>query len=143
VAFQHEVGARTSAPALLRRELALSAHPAELARARRFFDAAAADFGLDERGRYQLTTAANEAVSNAIRHGTPFPEGVIYLGAGAEDDRLVCSVHDAGSFELLGGEDQDLVAEDGRGFPLMNLLVDEVALETGSEGTIVRLSKQR
>jgi anti-sigma regulatory factor (Ser/Thr protein kinase) len=133
----------SSEAALLKRELALGAHPAELPTARRFFDAAAADFGLDERGRYQVTTAANEAVSNAIRHGAPFPGGVIYLRATAEDGELVCSVHDGRSFELLGNADPDLAAEDGRGFPLMNLLVDEVALETGSDGTVVRLSKRR
>jgi anti-sigma regulatory factor (Ser/Thr protein kinase) len=128
---------------LLKRELALCAHPAELAIARRFFDAAAADFGLDERRRHQVTMAANEAVSNALRHGAPFSGGVIYLGATAEHDELVCSVHDGGSFELLGSADPDPWAEPGRGFPLMSLLVDEVALETGSEGTVVRLSKRR
>lgn len=133
----------SSEEVLFKREIALSAHPAELWTARRFFAAAAAEFGLAERSRYRATTAANEAVSNAIRHGAPFPEGVIYLGAAAEDDELVCTVHDGGSFELLGGAERDPWSEQGRGLPLMSLLVDEVAIATGSEGTVVRLSTRR
>ena len=128
---------------LFERELALRAHPSELPSARRFFDAAAAEFGLDELGRYQVTMAANEAVSNAIRHGAPFDGGCVYLGAAAEDGKLVCSVHDGGSFELLGDADPDPNGEHGRGLPLMNLLMDEVALDTSPDGTVVRLSKRR
>jgi hypothetical protein len=52
-------------------------------------------------------------------------------------------VHDGGSFQLLGSTELDPWAELGRGVPLMSLLVDEVALETGSEGTVVRFSKRR
>jgi anti-sigma regulatory factor (Ser/Thr protein kinase) len=133
---------RSPEAVLFERGLALCAHPAELSSARRFFDAAAADFGLDELGRYQVTTAANEAVSNAIRHGAPVYGGCVYLGAAAEDGKLVCSVHDGGSFELLGDADPDPNAEHGRGLPLMNLLMDEVALDTGADGTVVRLSKR-
>jgi serine/threonine-protein kinase RsbW len=127
----------------VQRELALCAHPAELPAARRFFDAAAAEFGLDERGRYQATTAANEAVSNAIQHGAPLPGGVIHLGAIAEGGEFVCTVHDGGSFRLVGTVDPDPWAEQGRGFPVMSLLVDEVAIDTGSHGTVVRLSTRR
>jgi serine/threonine-protein kinase RsbW len=132
----------SSEEVLFKRELALSA-PAELRTARRFFVAAAAEFGLDERGRYRATTAANEAVSNAIRHGAPLPAGVIYLRATAEDDELVCTVHDGGSFKLLAGAERDPWPEQGRGLPLMSLLVDEVAIATGSEGTVVSLSTRR
>lgn len=135
--------ARSPARLLFKRELALCAHPAELPVARRFFDAAAEEFGLDERARYQATSAANEAVSNAIRHGAPLPGGVIYLAATAEDGELVCTVHDGGGFRLIGGPDPDPWAEQGRGFPLMSLLVDEVAIDTGSDGTVVRLSTRR
>lgn len=127
----------------VRRELALGAGRAELERARRFFDAAAADFGLDEGGRHQVTTAAHEAVSNALRHGAPLPGGVIYLAASADDGELVCLIHDGGNFKPLAKADPDPWAEHGRGFPMMQHLMDEVALETGSQGTIVRLSRRR
>jgi anti-sigma regulatory factor (Ser/Thr protein kinase) len=88
-------------PVLLERELALCARPAELPTARRVLDTAAADFGLDEPGRSQVTTAPASSCS-ATR-------------------------------------DPDPSAEHGWGFPLMNLLVDEVALDTSPDGTVVRL----
>jgi anti-sigma regulatory factor (Ser/Thr protein kinase) len=124
------------------RKLAISADPAELPAAREFFDAAAADVGFDELMRYQITTAANEAVSNAIRHGAPFADGVNHLSVTAKDGELVCSVHDAGRFEHVVRGAPDAVAEHGRGFPLMRILMDEVVLDTASGGTIVRLSKR-
>jgi len=64
------------------------------------------------------------------------------LSAAAEDGELVCTVHDAGTFQPLHGGVPDAFAEQGRGFPLMRFLMDEVVVETRSEGTIVGLSKR-
>jgi anti-sigma regulatory factor (Ser/Thr protein kinase) len=127
----------------LSRAVALPAEASELATARRFFDSAAADFGFDEVVRYQVTTARHEAVSNAIQHGAPFASGVVYLGAAAASDgELVCTVHDAGILELPDEAAPDTTAEQGRGLPLIRLLVDEVGLETGPQGAVVRLAKR-
>jgi serine/threonine-protein kinase RsbW len=126
----------------LPRTLVLPADPAELPTARLFFASAAAEFLFDETARYQITTATNEAVSNAIRHGAPFEGGVIYLRAATEGGKLVCTVQDAGRLVPSDAPTADAAAEHGRGLSLMRLLMDEVALEVNADGTVVRLSKR-
>jgi anti-sigma regulatory factor (Ser/Thr protein kinase) len=125
----------------LPRTLALPADPAELPTARLFFAFAAAELLFDEVARYQITTATNEAVSNAIRHGAPCEGGVINLCAADEGGKLVCTVQDAGRLQPSDAPTADASAEHGRGLSLMRLLMDEVALEVSAHGTIVRLSK--
>jgi hypothetical protein len=67
---------------------------------------------------------------------------MVRLGAVAADGALVCPVHDGGSFELLGDARSGPHRRARLGFPLMNLLVDEIALDTGPDGTVVRLFKR-
>jgi anti-sigma regulatory factor (Ser/Thr protein kinase) len=125
-------------------ELWLVAERAELARARRFAEQAAAAFGLDGDGCYEFAYAVNEAVTNAIRHGRPDERGLIRLSVTADADRLTCAVRDCGTFitpDLLAGSGRGI--ENGRGFALMNRLMDEVQLCIEPGSTIVRLSKAR
>jgi serine/threonine-protein kinase RsbW len=125
-----------------REQLDLKADPAELATARRFVDAAAARFGLAERERYEFIFAANEAVSNAIEHGRPSPNGTIRIDLAAEDGTLVFEVEDHGRFAPYPPE-IDPLPERGRGLAFMAATVDEVDVRRGPSGTVVRLCKRR
>jgi serine/threonine-protein kinase RsbW len=125
-----------------REQLELKADPGQLATARRFAEAAAARFGLEERDRYELTLAVNEAVSNAIEHGDPSPDGTIRLNVGEEDGTLVFEVEDHGTF-APGPAVADTLHERGRGLAFMAATMDEVDVRRGESGTVVRLCKRR
>jgi serine/threonine-protein kinase RsbW len=125
-----------------REQLELKAEPGELVTARRFVDAAAARFGLEEQERYEFTFAVNEAVTNAIEHGRPSPDGRIRLHVAAEHGALVFEVEDHGTF-TPGPPAIDSLHERGRGLALMAATMDEVDVRRGSTGTLVRLCKRR
>jgi serine/threonine-protein kinase RsbW len=125
-----------------REQLELRADPGELATARRFVDAAAARFGMEDQERYELTFAVNEAVSNAIEHGRPSPDGKIRLHVAEEDGALVFEVEDHGTF-TPGPPAIDQLHERGRGLAFMAATMDEVDVRRGSNGTVVRLCKRR
>jgi serine/threonine-protein kinase RsbW len=127
---------------LLEREVDLPALPSELKTARAFVDDAAAAYGFGEAERYDFTFAANEAVSNAIEHGSPSPQGTIRLRIAEEEGALVLYVWDWGTF-APGIRPPDELVERGRGLALIAALMDEVALSTAGETTLIRLSKRR
>jgi serine/threonine-protein kinase RsbW len=125
-----------------REQLELKADPGELATARRFVDAAAARFGLHDQDRYEFTFAVNEAVSNAIEHGRPRPDGKIRLHVAEEHGALVFEVEDHGTF-APGPAVIDPLHERGRGLAFMAATMDEVDVRRSSRGTVVRLCKRR
>jgi anti-sigma regulatory factor (Ser/Thr protein kinase) len=125
-----------------RERLELKADPGELATARRFVDAAAARFGLEDEERYEFKFAVNEAVSNAIEHGRPSPNGTIRLHVAAEAGALVFEVEDHGTFSP-GPPAIDALHARGRGLALMAATMDEVDVRRGPAGTVVRLCKRR
>ena len=125
-----------------RERLDLKADPGELATARRFADAAAARFGLGDQERYEFTFAVNEAVSNAMEHGHPSPDGTICIHVAAENGALVFEVEDHGTF-APGPPAIDALPERGRGLAFMAATMDEVDVRRGTSGTVVRLCKRR
>lgn len=134
-AVQHEALSRTVS------ELRLPARPSELRTARQYAEEAAAAFGLDADGCYELALAFNEAVTNAIRHGAPDSRGQIRLSVLMDADRLTLTVHDHGTF-AAPVLDRARTCEQGRGLALMASLMD-VQICAGPAGTTVRLSKAR
>ena len=125
----------------LEQEVWLTAEPTELAKTRQLADEAAASYGLAEPERFEFAFAVNEAVSNAIEHGSPSPEGTISVRFKEERDALVCSVRDYGAFKPqppLHG----LPSSRGRGLVLMASMVDELSLCRDPKGTRVSLSKR-
>ncbi len=121
--------------------LRLSARASELTAARRYAQAAADACGLSADDSYDFVYAVNEAVTNAIRHGSPDERGEILLSASATDEWLVLSVRDFGIFEPPASRPAGL--EGGRGFALMGQLVDDVDVQADRDGTTVTLSKAR
>jgi serine/threonine-protein kinase RsbW len=124
------------------RELRLPAEPSELAGMRDYVGRAASEFGLDDAGRRDFVFAANEAVTNAIRHGTPDADGTILLRISGEGELLTLAVSDCGPFVTEVGDD-DPLTESGRGFTLMTRFVDEVQLSIGRGHTTLSLRKRR
>ena len=122
------------------RELSLPAQRSRLLEARRFAERAAADFGFDDSERAQIKLAANEAVTNAIEHGSPHPDGEIQLRAVAEDGGLAIYVRDAGVF--IPRTPHDELPERGRGFAFMDKLMDEVDVRPSADGTVIRLIRR-
>jgi anti-sigma regulatory factor (Ser/Thr protein kinase) len=123
-------------------DLCLPAQPAKLSVAREYAHRAAVAFGLDADRCHEFAFAANEAVTNAIRHGRPDAHGDIHLSVSADQDRLTFSVRDYGTFSgcaPVGAIDADR----GRGFMLMTRVMDTVQLRVGAGNTTVRLSKAR
>ena len=124
------------------REVWLVAEPTELSETRRLADEAAASYGLKEPERFAFAFAVNEAVSNAIEHGSPSPEGTIRLRFAEDGDALVFCVQDYGEFTPQA-KMHDQPSNRGRGLALMATMVDELDLCRGSTGTLVRLRKRR
>jgi anti-sigma regulatory factor (Ser/Thr protein kinase) len=120
----------------------VAADPTELAQARRLADEAGAKYGLQSDDRFAFTFAVNEAVSNAIEHGTPSPDGTIHVRFTEERDALVCCVRDYGRFRPKPALPEELGTR-GRGLAFMASMVDRIDLCRGSTGTLVRLSKRR
>ena len=113
-----------------------------LKEARDFAARAAQDFGLGEGACYDVKVAMSEAVTNAIQHGSSSPDDPIRIAIMAEGSALVFEVLDTGSFRprvMRRGE----LSESGRGLEFMRVLMDEVDLRTGKEGTLMRFIKRR
>ncbi|MGH3100318.1 MAG: ATP-binding protein, partial [Thermoleophilia bacterium] len=107
-----------------------------------FIERAVLAVGFDAGTRYQVTVATNEAVSNAMEHGVPCDDGHIHLRATVEHGAFVFSVRDCGEFEHAAPPAPDPVAERGRGFAFMNLLMDDVRLDARPGETVLRLIKR-
>ncbi len=123
------------------RVLSLPADLSRLLEARRFAEEAAADFGFDEATQQQVKLAANEAVANAMEHGSRTPADEVALQAVEEEGALAIYIRDAGSF-VPRMMHRGAMPERGRGLAFMDLLMDEVEVRPGSDGTEVRLVKR-
>lgn len=123
------------------RAISLPADLSRLLEARRFAERAAADFGFDEVGRQQVKLAANEAVANAIEHGSTAPDDEITVRASEREGALVLHISDRGRFAPRA-TDAGSLPERGRGLAFMDLLMDEVEVRARPLGTEVRLVKR-
>jgi anti-sigma regulatory factor (Ser/Thr protein kinase) len=124
------------------RHFRVPANPAQLQRVRGYVEEAAAQFGLGGIDRFQVVFAVNEAVTNAIRYGSPERDATVGVQIDVDGDTLICSVRDSGAFAPSPSE-TDEFAERGRGLTLMALFMDEVEIATEPDGTTVRLHKRR
>jgi anti-sigma regulatory factor (Ser/Thr protein kinase) len=125
------------------REHSIQADLGHLKGARDFAERAAADFGLDGAACYDVKLAMSEAVTNAIQHGSSSPADPIRILVLAEGPALVFEVIDTGRFvprvSRRGGE----LSESGRGLEFMRVLMDEVDVQPGDDGTLMRFAKRR
>jgi anti-sigma regulatory factor (Ser/Thr protein kinase) len=130
-----------SAVAFQRREHSIRADLGRLKEARDFGERAAEEVGLPLEARYQVKLALSEAVTNAIQHGSSSADSPIRICACEEAGALVLEVIDTGRFVprvTRRGE----IPESGRGLEFMRLMMDEVDLQPGTDGTRLRLVKR-
>jgi anti-sigma regulatory factor (Ser/Thr protein kinase) len=123
------------------REHSICADVARLKEARDFAERCAADFGLGEDDRYQVRLAISEAVTNAIQHGSSSSSDPIRICCAEEAGALVFEVTDTGRFRPRVR--RGVLPESGRGLEFMRLIMDEVDLRPGADGTLLRISKRR
>jgi serine/threonine-protein kinase RsbW len=128
------------------RHLSLPATVRSLYPARMFVDSIAREAGFDEAEREAFDLAVTEAVSNAVRHGSPRgAENQVELCVIDEGARLVVTVTDEGEGFVPTGfslPDPQSYADHGRGLYLIHALMDEVEF-TRNGGTTVRMAKTK
>jgi anti-sigma regulatory factor (Ser/Thr protein kinase) len=123
------------------REHSIRADLTNLKEARDFVDRAAADFGFDADGRYQVKLALSEAITNAIQHGSSSPLQNVRIGVAEQAGALVFEVTDNGRF-VPRVERRGAMPESGRGLEFMRLMMDQVDVRSSPEGTRLRLTKR-
>jgi anti-sigma regulatory factor (Ser/Thr protein kinase) len=123
------------------REHRMGAELDRLKEAREFGERAAAEFGFNAYARYEVKLALSEAVTNAIQHGSSSPEDPVRIVVSEESGALVFEVLDTGRFVPRVMRRGDM-PESGRGLEFMRLMMDEVDLRTGSDGTRLRMIKR-
>lgn len=96
-----------------------------------------------------LKLAVTEACGNAVRHAYPGVEGDVSVVFTIDDSRLLMTVEDHGRGIRVPDSPQDEAdelagpLESGMGMPIIRAIVDELAVEQGSDGrgTVVRMVK--
>lgn len=93
---------------------------------------------------YQVVLAADEAFTNAVTHAGG--DGVIRVSACVSEDEASVEVQDAGDgFTPPSSSSRsvpDVHRASGRGFFLIERLMDEVSVESGRRGTTVRMIRR-
>jgi anti-sigma regulatory factor (Ser/Thr protein kinase) len=116
--------------------------PTNLSTARRFLREEAVRAGVASERAIDLTMAANEILTNALRYG----RGVVALWGWPEDGRFLCQIQDDGpgiADPLAGYLPPADAMEAGRGLWLARQLVDLLQIVPNSTGTTVRLHVDR
>ena len=124
-----------------RRALSIPARLERLAEVREFVDHAASAAGFAEAERYEVKLALNEAVTNAIRHGSESPDDRVEILVAEHDRQLDLSVADSGVF-VHRFELRRQLAEGGRGLAFIAELMDGLEVCPEYEGTTIRFSKR-
>lgn len=99
---------------------------------------------IPEAAQFDIRVAVGEALSNAIRHGSPRGEDdTVGITVTAYPDRVMLAVVDrGGGFDGESYSDGDPYASSGRGVMFMRALMDHVTFEVlPAGGTVVTLVK--
>ncbi|HEU4974199.1 MAG TPA: SpoIIE family protein phosphatase [Baekduia sp.] len=114
----------------------LPAHPRSLAMLRRVLRRWLRANDIDGRAAYDIVLALDETASNAMEHAYGAADGTVTVEARRDGPHLRFAVDDRGRWRAQRGDHR------GRGLGMMRLLMDEVEVETGEEGTRVLLSRR-
>jgi anti-sigma regulatory factor (Ser/Thr protein kinase)/putative methionine-R-sulfoxide reductase with GAF domain len=80
--------------------------------------------------------ALSEAAANAVEHAYGPSDERIDIHASLEDDVAIVVVRDRGGWQDPRGENR------GRGIPVMREFMDDVVIDSGSDGTVVQLRRR-
>jgi GAF domain-containing protein/anti-sigma regulatory factor (Ser/Thr protein kinase) len=114
-------------------DVTLPSEPTAPARVRPALRRLARRAGLDEDLSMALLVAAGEAMSNVVLHAYADKHGVMDVRARCETDGVTVEVEDHGQW-------REARRDHGHGLAVMRRLVDACEIQTGSAGTIVRLT---
>lgn len=131
-------------PPLWTRSIELPASSTSLSTMRAEVCSALEPLDIAEATRFDIRVAVGEALSNAVRHGSPRGEGdTVGVTVTAYPDRVVLVVLDRGEgFDGEAASDGDPYASSGRGVMFMRALMDHVVFERQPfGGTAVTLVK--
>ena len=109
----------------------------------------ARELPIEEELLADLKLAVTEACGNVVRHAYPGDEGDVSLVVTIGDSRLLLTVEDYGAgirapdVTVDGLDELSEPLESGMGMPIIRAIVDELAVEEGSDGrgTVVRMVK--
>ena len=116
-------------------ELTLRAEPESLAQMRRALGRWLRAAGADDGETYESLVACGEACANAIAHAYPPGEASYVVEGRRHDGAIEIRVRDFGSWRAPRSGSQ------GRGIGLIEQLMDEVEIDRGPAGTIVRMRR--
>lgn len=123
-------------------ELVLPSAPETVRRARRLVQMIAAKLHLAESERYDYAVATGEALTNAMKHGSPGGRrDAVGLRVSLYEHGLATQVRDGGAWAGDAAR-REAPAVDGRGLQIMKALVDDVCVEAVQDGTVVTLAKR-
>ena len=106
---------------------------------RQFIRRRALEHGLDHSEAFQAQLVATEAVTNAMRHGTPNGGRPISVTCVWRHEGLSIEVGDRGRFNRREASQPDGDATSGRGLGLIERLTRRFELETTDRGTKLRM----
>lgn len=109
----------------------------ELSRMRQFIRRRAVEHGLDSAQTFQAQLVATEAATNAIRHGDRGAGEPITIVCRWGEEGLAIEVGDRGRFQRRAPAPPDETC--GRGLGLIERLTRRFELESGEDGTRVRM----
>jgi anti-sigma regulatory factor (Ser/Thr protein kinase)/putative methionine-R-sulfoxide reductase with GAF domain len=124
---------RLAPPHAGRLDLHFSAVPESLSSMRRSLGAWLAASGANEDEAYDVLLAVGEAAANAVEHAYGPVEEEFELTAEARDGDVHVTVADEGHWRPARGENR------GRGILVMREVMDQVDVESGEGGTVVRM----
>jgi len=117
-------------------QLTVSADPASLVAIRRSLEAWLADQDVARPVAYEVVAACHEACANSCEHAyPPSVEGMMDIQSRIEDGRLELAVRDHGRWREPRNHDR------GRGLVLMRHFMEHVDVDSGQDGTTVRMSR--
>ena len=116
--------------------LRLPAEPKALSSVRRALTRWLAEGGATDDEAQAVQLACHEACTNAIEHGYRFGEATFEVVGELRDGELTLTITDSGGWRGAGDADR------GRGFALMEGLMDGVEVTPGRDGTTVVMTRR-
>jgi PAS domain S-box-containing protein len=119
-----------------RLHLDLPTHPKALGTLRRTVGRWLEPLGATSVESNDIQVSCHEACSNAMEHGYRFREATIDVNAEFDGEHVRLTISDSGGWREKRDSDR------GRGLDLIRALMDEVEIDPGEHGTVVRMRKR-